>query len=169
MISYRRVARLVPFLACIFYYQAAHADEPDIWDPSISWDDGPCCVPEELDESAKAFEASIDMEDHAVMRRRQFVGELCLHYDCGEPPLTEEQAGRLVDFHDQKEKEYLRLQEAQNERRRSNIGLGIAGLAALFSLIALVQTHIADRRSQAANDRSIRNEEKLLDIEKGNA
>jgi hypothetical protein len=60
---------------------------------------GSCDFPEEKAESARMLEEQIGSADHDHLRRLLFVAEVCAAngFDCGN--LTEEEAGRLVEYH----------------------------------------------------------------------
>ena len=60
---------------------------------------GACSFPEEKAASALRLEEQIQDADHQFLRRLLLIGEICSAngLDCGE--LTEEEAGRLAEFH----------------------------------------------------------------------
>jgi hypothetical protein len=122
------------------------------------------CLPEELVESGRAFEESIESEDHRTLRRLQLLGNLCVEYDCGSnPALTEEQASKLFDLHDIEEKEKL----LKNEQWWSALWSWIATIVGLaFAAGSLLVSYLALKQSNQ-NEKEIGQLQGQIDSSKG--
>jgi hypothetical protein len=111
---------------------------------------GSCNLPAELQQAGRKLEVSFAAATLDDLRTQRWSGALCSFHPC-EAGVTEELAKELLV-------EFLQDQDNKDQRWFAWAGFGLGVLGLLIALFAMVWTVINDRRSRAANDRSIRNE-----------
>jgi hypothetical protein len=104
----------------------------------------------ELQEDGRRLEESFAATSLDDLRVQRWSGALCSLHPCGEA-VTEELAKELLV-------DYLQDQNRKNDQWFAWAGFSLGILGLLVAFAAMVWTIINDRRSRAANDRSIRNE-----------
>ena len=107
-------------------------------------------LPANLQDAGRKLEDSFSATSIDDLRTQRWSGELCTFHPCGDG-ISEDLAKELL-------LEYLKDSDQRNDQWFAWAGFGVSILGLLIAFFAMVWTVINDRRSRAANDRSIKNE-----------
>lgn len=114
------------------------------------------CLPEALRDSAGPLRESLELADIGQLIEQKYDRVLCDRHPCG--AFSEDVAADFVD-------DLISFFQREEDQKIAQRGL-YAGLAGAFlAVVALCQTHLANKRLKNAENRSIRNEAHLAYLE----